>query len=276
MSLWNQGLAALPFEWAQFAFMQNALLAVVLVAPLFALLGCMVISTQMTFFSEAIGHASLTGIALGVLLGLGDPLWAMIGFALLLALAVTLLRRRSAASTDAIIGLVMAVAVAAGVVLLSRGGGFNKYSRYLIGDLLTVGAPELQRMAWVLALFCAVWIAFYNHIFLVGLNRSLARSRGEPVWLIETLFAALVGVAVAVAIPWVGLLVINSLLILPAATARNLAANTRQFAWWAILAGLAAGVGGLIGSYYWATATGATVVLFAAALYLLSLAARRR
>jgi len=89
-------------------------------------------------FSDAIGHAALTGIAIGALAGLADPLWAMLAFATLLAILVSVLRRCSSASTDTIIGLMMAFAVALGVVLLSRGGGFARYSRYLIGDLLTI------------------------------------------------------------------------------------------------------------------------------------------
>jgi len=126
MTLWHQLAGLLPFEWAQFEFMRQALLAVLLVAPVFALLGCMVVNNQMAFFSEALGHAALTGIALGALAGLADPLWAMILFAAALTLALAGLRRRSAASMDTLIGLVMACAVALGVALLSRGGGFNK------------------------------------------------------------------------------------------------------------------------------------------------------
>ena len=97
MTLWYHIIAYLPFEWAQFAFMQNALLAVLLIAPLFALIGCLVISNQMAFFSDAIGHAALTGIAIGTLAGLADPLWAMLAFATVLAVLVSGLRRYSSA-----------------------------------------------------------------------------------------------------------------------------------------------------------------------------------
>ena len=111
MSGWHTLIGQLPFEWAHYAFMHNALLAMILVSPLFALLGCMVINNQMAFFSEAIGHAALTGIAIGVLAGLGNPLWSMIAVAVLLAFAITFLRRWSAASADTIIGLAMSFAV---------------------------------------------------------------------------------------------------------------------------------------------------------------------
>ena len=94
---WHNLVAQLPFAWAQYAFMQNALLAVLLVTPLFALLGCMVISNQMAFFSEAIGHAALTGIAIGMICGLANPLWSMIALSILLAVGISALRRRTAA-----------------------------------------------------------------------------------------------------------------------------------------------------------------------------------
>jgi zinc transport system permease protein len=276
MNGWHALLNHLPFDWAHYAFMHNALLAVILVSPLFALLGCLVINNQMAFFSEAIGHAALTGIAIGVLAGLGNPLWSMIGFAVLLAFLISALRRVSAASTDTIIGLVMAFTVALGVVLLSRGGGFAKYSRYLVGDILTVTLTELAGAAAMLAGVVLVWIFFFNRFFLTFLNRPLARSRGISVWFVEGLFAAIVALVVTVSIPWIGLLVINSLLILPAAAARNLSRSTAQYHALSVAISLVSGILGLIVSFYWGTASGATIVLFAMAFFAVSLVWRKR
>ena len=268
-------MSCLPFEWAHYAFMQNALLAVLLVTPLFALLGCLVINNQMAFFSDAIGHASLTGIAIGVMLSVRDPTWSMLGFALLLAVAISVLRRHSAASTDTLIGLVMAFAMALGVVLLSRGGGFAKYSRFLIGDILTITPREIARLAVALVLMIAIWCWAFNQFLITFLNRSLARSRGIRVWPVETAFAAIVASIVAISIPWVGLLVINSLLIIPAATARNIARTTAQYVTLAVIFSCLTGVVGLVASFYFGTATGATIVLASMALYLVSLFFRR-
>ena len=275
MSGWYWLIDTLPFEWAHFPFMQNALLAIILVSPLFALIGTLVISNQMAFFSEAIGHATLTGIAVGALLGLSDPTWAMMGFCVLLALAVTVLRRYSKVSADTLIGLVMAFAVALGVVLLSRGGGFAKYSVFLIGDLLTITPAEIGRLAGVLLLVGGFWIFYFNRFVLTFLNRSLAQSRGVNIWAMEAFFACIVALVVAVSIPWVGLLVVNSLLIIPAATSRNLASNSRQYVLIAFCFSLISGIAGLVLSFYWGTATGATVVLVAMLLYALSFLRRR-
>ena len=273
---WHQLIALLPWDWAQFGFMRQALLAVLLLAPVFSLLGCLVVNNQMAFFSETIGHAALTGIALGVLVGLGNPLWAMLLFAALLAVGVTALRRWSAASTDTVLSLVMAFCVALGVVLLSRGGGFAKYSRYLVGDLLAVTPSELAGLVALLLGVLLAWVWLFNGWVLASLNRSVASSRGLGVWGMEAAFAVLVAVAVTVSIPWIGVLVVNSLLILPAAAARNLARGLRQYLLLALLGGWLSGVAGLLLSYYWNTAAGGTIVLFSMGLFLLSLVLRRR
>ena len=256
--------------------MHYALLAILLITPLLAVLGCLVVNNQMAFFSEAMGHSALTGVALGALIGLGNPSGTIIGFAVLLALGMFLLRRYSALPTDTSIALVMAFVVALGVVLLSRGGGFAKYSRYLIGDILTITPMELGALAVLSVVAAVLWIFLFNAFFFVSLNRSLASSRGLPTAFLEALFVVLVAIVVSVSIPWVGLLVINSMLILPAATARNLAGNTRRYVLGSVLVSLLSGVLGLISSYYWNTATGATIVLWACGLFGVSLVLRRR
>ena len=276
MTFWHTLIMNLPFEWAQYDFMHYALVAVLLVSPVLALLGCLVINNQMAFFSEAMGHSALTGLALGALLGLADPTVTIVGFAILLALAMFKMRRYSAVPPDTSIALVMAFVVALGVVLLSRGGGFARYSRYLIGDILTITPHELGWLAGLSGLVFLVWIFLFNAFFMVSLNRSLAASRGFPAMVLEALFSVMVAVVVSVSIPWVGLLVINSMLILPAATARNLARNTRGYVIGAVVVSLLSGVLGLISSYYWNTATGATIVLWACGFFAVSLAVRKR
>ena len=271
MNVWNSLLSALPFEWAHFSFMQNALLAVLIVTPLFAFLGCMVINNQMAFFSDAIGHAGLTGIAIGALIGIANPLWSMMALALMLAVGITFMRRYTAASSDTVIGIVMSFMVALGIVILSRGGGFNKYSRFLIGDLLSITHEDIALLCIVAVAFIAVWIVNFNRIFLVSLNTSLARSRRMNIWFIQGLFASVTALIVTMSIQWIGILVINALLILPATASRNISRSIREYLWISVIASLISGVTGLIASYYWSTATGATIVLFAMVLYSMSM-----
>lgn len=258
----------LPFEWVRYDFMKNALLAACLVTPLFALLGTMVISNRMAFFSDVLGHSALTGIAVGVLLGLGNPLSAMIAFAILIAVAFTVFKNVTHASADTVLGVFMAVTVALGVVILSRGGGFAKYTVYLIGDILAVTPAQLTLLLLLFALVACYWFVAGNAMALLCVNSSLARSRGLPVILIDVSFAVLLAVVVASSVQLLGILIINSLLILPAAGGRNMATSMRSYTVWAIGISIASGITGLLVSYYWGTASGATIVLCAATCYL--------
>lgn len=260
-----------PFAWAGHGFMKNALLAVLLVGPMFAIMGTMVVNNRMAFYSDTIGHSSLTGIAIGVLLGFQDPLWIMLIFSILLAVAISMLKLWTTASTDTVIGAVSAAMVALGIVLLSRGGGFARYSRFLIGDLLSITPGEILLLAVALVGVIILWALMFNKFLLVSVNQSIALSRGIPVRLVEILFCVATAVIVTISIQWVGILIINSLLILPAAAARNVTGNMMSYHIVAVLITIFSGIGGLVLSYYWATATGATIVLIAALFYLATL-----
>ncbi len=277
ISIWYQLIDhLLPFTWAGHLFMKNALLAVLLITPVFGLMGTMIVNNRMAFFSDAIGHSALTGIAIGVLLGIHNPLWAMVLFSILFSFAITYVKGVIKISSDTVIGVFSSTAIAAGIVILSRGGGFNKYSSYLIGDLLSIYPKELGLLLLLLAIVFVFWIAFFNKLLLVSVNPSLAASRGVQVRWIETLFTAMTAIVVSMSIQWVGLMIINSLLVLPAATARNLARNMRQYHVYSVGISLVSGVLGLLGSYYWNTATGATIVLVTAVGYFLSFLYRLR
>ncbi|OPX84184.1 MAG: High-affinity zinc uptake system membrane protein ZnuB [Pelotomaculum sp. PtaB.Bin104] len=264
----------LPFAWTNHTFMKNALLAVLLASPMFAILGTMVVNNKMAFFSDTIGHSALTGIAIGVLFGFQDPLLIMVVFSVLLAIVISLLKFWSTASTDTVIGAVSATMVALGIVILSRGGEFNKFARFLIGDLLSITSQEILLLALSLAGVIILWGLLFNKFLLVSVNPSLALSRGIQVRLVETLFCIITAVVVTISIQWIGILIINSLLILPAAAARNISRNMRQYHVITVIITLISSTSGLLMSYYWSTATGATIVLVAALLYLGTLIAK--
>jgi zinc transport system permease protein len=266
---WWHGLveSVLPFDWAQFDFMKNALLAVILITPAFGLLGTMVIQSRLTFFSDVLGHSALTGIAIGVVLGMGDPLWAMLIFAVILAVGINLIMRVTKAPPDVVIGVFFAITVALGVVLLSRGGQFNKFTTYLIGDILAVNPEQILLLVIMFVVVLAYWMVAGNALVLISISPVLASSRGLRVMLIRTTFAVLLALAVTISIRWVGILLINSLLVLPAVSGRLLARSVRGYCGWSVLIALVSGIGGLIASYYWGTSSGATIVLFAAVIY---------
>lgn len=276
LDAWHRAVSLLPFEWTGYEFMRLALLAVLLISPLLGALGTVVVANRLAFFSEAVGHAAFTGIALGVILGLADPLWPMVGFALLLALAIAWVRRRGGLSSDTAIGLVMAFTVSLGIVILSRGGDFARYTNFLIGDMLGITPRDVAGLAALAAAALALFLIFFNRLLLASASPALARSRARRPGAAEMLFAAMLAVVVTCSLPWIGILVINALLVLPAAAARNLARSTAQFFGWAVAFSLVAGVAGLVASFYASTATGATIVLAAMGIYLLTLGLRGR
>lgn len=263
-------LELLPFSMFEYDFMKNAFLAAILIAPLFALLGTMAVNNKMAFFSDALGHSAFTGIGLGVLLGMEDPLLAMLAFGIFLGLVITKVKSANMVSSDTVISVFSSAAMALGIVILSASGGFAKYSSYLIGDILTVGQSDLIVIAIVLIIAYILWALLYNQLLLLSVNRSLAASRGVRVMLVENVFVMMVAVAVMVSIRWVGILMINSLLILPAAAARNITSTTRSYHWTATVFGLVSTIVGLSISYSFGTSAGATMVLTAAVLFFIT------
>ncbi len=266
----------LPFQWVGHEFMKNALLAVLLITPLFGLIGTMIVSNKMAFFSDALGHGAFTGIAIGALFGLVKPVFTAVIFSVLFALVITIIKNKSRESTDTVIGVFSSLAVALGLVLMSLGGSFNKYSSYLIGDLLSITPNEIFVLVFVFVAVVVLWLIIFNKLLLVSVNRSLASSRGVKTLPVEMIFTAIVAVIVTISIQWVGLLIINSLLVLPAAAARNITRNVRRYTLASILIAIFSGVGGLIVSYYFNTATGATIVLISGIVFFVSLAFKHR
>jgi len=253
--------------WLEYEFMRNALLAAFLIAPLFALLGTVVVSNRMVFFSDVLGHSSLTGIALGCVLGFADPFWAVVIFAVILAVLINFCKAHTHASSDTVLGVFFAVVVAAGIVILSKAGGFAKYTDYLIGDILAVNTGHLWVLAGLLAVVVVYWFYAANALVLMTINQSLARTRRIPVFWLETSFSIVLAVVVAVSIKLVGILIINSLLVLPVAAARLMSRKFSDYTCGAVIISVVSSIAGLICSYYWGTASGATIVLFSAALY---------
>ncbi len=270
MHLWYSLTDLIPFAWLQHLFMKNALLAVILVTPIFGIMGTMVVNNRMAFFADSLGHSALTGIAIGTMIGIGNPVWSMIGFALIFSVGILVVKHGNKTSTDTVIGVFSSVAVALGIVILSRGGGFNKYSIFLIGDLLSITPGEIGMLALVLIAVIIFWYFSFNRLLLVSMNESLAKSRGINLFLVEVLFTALVAVVVTISIQWIGILIINSLLILPAAGARNIAGSAKQYHLYSVTIAFFSGITGLILSYYWGTATGATIILVSAIFFFIT------
>ena len=279
VNFWYWLLSWLPFEWAApdtMLFMKNALLAVLVVTPLFGLLSTMVVESRMAFFSDALGHSAFTGMAIGALCGLAQPVGAAVLFSVVIALLFTLVRQKTHMASDTAISVFSSAAVALGIFLSTLGGqSFTKFNNLLIGDILSVAPGEIGLLALILLGLLVLWITSFNQMMLSSVHQALADSRGIRVVWKNFLFTAAIAVVVTITMTWVGLLVINALLVLPGAAARNVARNLPQYHLVSVLGGVVCGIGGLIVSYYLGTSTGASITLLLALWFFLTLLLKR-
>ena len=276
MSIWYWVCDLLPIEMLRWDFMRNALLAILLMAPLFGILSTMIVTGRMSFFSDALGHSAFTGIAIGCICGVAAPTWVAVIFSLVFALLFSYVRSRSNQAADTLIGVFSSTAVALGIFIATLGGGsFTKYNKYLIGDILSVTPGEIGMLALVLVAVLIFWVIYSNRLTLTSIHPQLASSRGIPVGVSQTIFTAAIAVVVTLSISSVGLLILNSLLVLPGASARNVAKNLKQYHLLSVLFALFAGVGGLVVSYYWGASAGAAISLVLALIFAVTFCFRK-
>lgn len=276
MNIWYIFCDILPIEMFHWDFMKNALLALLLLTPLLGLTSTMVVTGKMSFFSDALGHSAFTGIAIGCICGVSAPAWVAVLFSVMFALLFSFVRNRSNQAADTLIGVFSSTAVALGIFIATLGGGsFTKYNKYLIGDILSVSTAEIGLLAIVLIISVIYWILFANRLTLSSVYPQLASSRGVSVHLTQTLFTVFVAVTVTLAISWVGLLILNSLLVLPGAASRNIAKNQRQYHLFSVLFALFAGIGGLCVSYYMGASAGAAISLILAIIFAVTFCLRK-
>ena len=276
MSIWYAICDALPLEMLHWNFMKNAFLAILLMAPLFGLMSTMIVTGKMSFFSDALGHSAFTGIAIGCICGIAAPIWVAVGFSVAFALLFSWVRSRSNQAADTLIGVFSSTAVALGIFIATLGGGsFTKYNKYLIGDILSVTGTEIGMLALVLVGVVAFWVLYSNRMALTAIHPELASSRGISVKLSQTIFTVAIAVVVTLAISSVGLLILNSLLVLPAAAARNVSKNLRQYHTFAVLFALVSCLSGLTVSYYWGCSAGAAISLALALIFAVTFSLRK-
>lgn len=254
-------------EWLEYGFMKNALLAVLIITPLFGILGTMIVNKKMAFFSDSLGHSALTGIAIGAVLGITDTTLSMICFAVIFALLLNKIAQKSTASTDTLISVFSSASMALGLAILSKGGNFSKYSSLLVGDILSITKKEIGYLVLIFAVTLIFWCAAFNRLCAQSVNVTLAKSKHIHVKALENLFSILIALIVMLSIKWIGILLINALLILPAASSRNISQNMREYHFFSVVFSLFSGVLGLFVSYYTNVATGPMIVIIAAVIY---------
>ena len=277
MSFWYAFCDFLPVEMLHWDFMKNALLAILIMGPLFGLLSTMVVTGKMSFFSDALGHSAFTGIAIGSIFGVLAPTWVAVIFSVVFALLFSYVRSRSHQASDTIIGVFSSTAVALGILIATlNGNSFTKYNTYLVGDILSITPGQIGILAIILGVLVVFWLLASNQLTLTSIYPQLASSRGIPIKYEQAIFTVVLALVVTLCIPSVGLLILNSLLVLPGAAARNVAKNWRQYHVLSVVFALGAGLGGFTLSYYLGCSAGAAISLILAMLFALSFCLRRR
>ena len=265
----------LPFEFINYTFMKNALIAIILVSPIFAILGTMIVNNKMAFFSDALVHSAICGIAIGTILGISNVNISMIFFAIVFALLLNWVKNKTTYGADTIISVFSSIAIALGLAILAQSGNFNKYSSYLVGDILSITNVEILYVFLTFITVMIFWYFTFNKLNVISINTSLAKSRGINIKLIDNIFVILIAIIVMISIRWIGILLINSLLILPAASSRNIAKNMRTYHLYSVIFSIFSGMLGLILSYYYNIPTGPMIVMISGIIYFATFGLKR-
>ncbi|HEY1027645.1 MAG TPA: metal ABC transporter permease [Pseudomonas sp.] len=233
------GAGYLP-EALAYGFVVNALFAGLLIGPVLGGLGTLVVVKRFAFFSEAVGHAALTGVAIGILLGepYTGPYGSLFGYCLLFGLLLNYLRNRTGLSPDTLIGVFLSVSLAVGAsLLLVLAGRINIHilENVLFGSVLTVNGQDLAVLTLVSLLVMALTIPLYNRFMLASFNPQLARVRGVAVGPLDYLFVMLVALVTVAAVKVIGAILVGALLVIPAAAARLLSQSLKGFFWLSVL-----------------------------------------
>lgn len=262
-------------DWLSFGFLQRALAAGVLAACLCAVLGFFVVLRRLSFVGVGISHAALGGVALGVLLGV-EPLVAAALFAAVTAWSIGQIGRIGRLHEDTAIGVLFSAAMAFGVVLLSFSVQFQSdLLGYLFGNILAVTPADLWLLGSMGALVLLAVVLLFKELLFVAFDAEVAEASGLPVQLLHHFLLTALALTVVVAMRVVGLVLVEALLVIPAAAAYQLAPGYSSMLALSVVFAVAGTIGGLVCSYYWNVPAGATIVLVLAAFFAFALTARR-
>lgn len=269
----------LPSDF-QYPFLIRGFFCVLVLAPVLGGLSHLVVTRRMAFFSAALGQAALTGVAIGLLLGepLNAPYGGMFGFCLLATLVMVFVKRHATLPPDTLIGVFHALTLGLGLCLLvavTRQFNVHQVESVLFGSLLTVTDADLLLLLTVGVSVAILLARQYNRLLLDSLNQPLASVSGADSAFLEYFFAILLTVAIVVSLKIIGALLVEALVVVPAAAARNLARGTRSYLLWSVAIAFLAGAGGLGISTQLLVPTGGAVVLAVSTIFFVTLIVTR-
>ncbi len=262
------------FEILALPFFQRALIVGLILGVLMAILGVFVVLRKMSFFSDAIGHSALAGIAIGLLLGI-NPFLAALAFSLLVAFGISSVRAATRQSIDTLLGVFFSASVALGVILVTLTPGYQSdLISFLFGNILTVASSDVISSLIIALIATGILLWAGKGFVAISLDQSLAKAEGVPVKRYELLFMLLLAAVIALAIKFVGVILVTALLIIPAATAQNLARSLTGMFGLSVLISIISVTVGMLISAALSTPSGPTIVLTGTALFAISLIAR--
>lgn len=234
-------------------------------------LGSFVVWRRMSYFGDTLAHASLLGVAFGLLLNI-NPFYAVIAVTLLLSLGLVWLERRPHLAIDTLLGIMAHSALSLGLVVVSLMSNVRvDLMAYLFGDLLSVTPVDLITIAAGVALVLAILSWQWRALLSITISPEMAQVDGVNIQRTKLLLMLVTALTIGVSMKFVGALIITSLLIIPAATARRFARSPEQMAAVAVVIGILAVTAGLTFSAFYDTPAGPSVVLSAAVMFVLTM-----
>ncbi|KPV41470.1 hypothetical protein AN478_02560 [Thiohalorhabdus denitrificans] len=261
-------------EILAFPFMQRALAAAAVTGVLGGLLGVFLVQRRLSFLASGISHGAFSGIGLGLYLGVA-PFLVAVPVAVALGLLIAFLRRRGALAEDTVVGVFFAAGMAGGVILLALSNADASLSAYLFGSILAIQSVDLAWMAAVAVVVLGFVLPAWGGLTLLTFDRELAQASGLPVRFLDYTFFALSALAIVAAVKLVGIVLVASFFVVPAACARLLGTTFARVSLLAAGIGLVTAVGGLLLSYPLNAPVGALIVLLQVLVFALALVFRR-
>lgn len=274
----NAGIIHSTFAYA---FVVNGFLCALIVGPLLGSVGTMVVAKRMAFFSQAVGNAALTGVAIGVIIGesYSAPYVSMFSFCILFGMFLNFTRNRTKMSSDTLIGVFLSISLAIGATALlwvSAKVNTHILDTVMFGSILTVNDTDISVLLTTTLLIAVTALPLYNQLLLASLNPSLAHVRGVKVHLLEYVFVLLVTVLTVACVKIIGAVLVEALLLIPAAAARNLNRSMRGFVLWSIVFSTASCLVGIYAPMRWdlPVPSGGAIILTGAFIFIVTLIIR--
>lgn len=260
-----------------YEFVINAVLCALVIGPLLGCMGTLIVAKRMAFFSQAIGNAALTGVAIGVLLGESytAPYMSMFSFCIAFGILLNYTKSRTRLSADALIGVFLSISLAIGaslVLFVSARVNTHILESVMFGSILTVNDLDMNVLLVVTLITVAVGLPLYNRTLLGSLNPALAQVRGVNVQAIEYVFIILVTLVTVACVKIIGAVLVEALLLIPAAAARNLTRGLGSFVYTTMGIATLSCIGGILIPMQWdiPVPSGGAIVLVAAAFFIIT------